>query len=168
LYKLSEDILDIARIESNSLTLNKSTFHLGDMLEVLVKDCRRQIEMDGRHVNVILKPSDVEICADKGRIMQVLGNLLSNALKFTEHGAIILVVKADRNRVLITVSDAGPGIDKELLPRLLTKFATKSDHGTGLGLFISRSIIEAHGGKIWAENNKDGKGATFGFSLPLN
>ena len=69
--------------------------------------------------------------------------------------------------VVVSVRDAGKGIDSDILPRLFTKFATKSDQGTGLGLYIAKSIIDAHGGIIWAENNKDGKGATFYFTLPL-
>lgn len=175
LYKLSEDILDIARIESNSLTLNKSTFNLDYVIKTLAEDCRKQIEMDGRDVSVIIineHAADVEVNADKQRIMQVLGNLLSNALKFTQKGAITIEVlllqqqhEGKNNQVSIKVSGTGPGVDKELLPRLFTKFVTKSERGTGLGLYISKSIIEVHGGRIWAENNADGKGATFTCTL---
>ena len=107
--------------------------------------------------------------ADKVRIMQVIDNLLSNALKFTKEGTISLSVESnDKRQVVISVKDNGQGIDPNILPRLFTKFATKSEFGgTGLGLFISKNIIEAHGGKIWAENNPNEKGATFYFSLPL-
>jgi two-component system sensor histidine kinase VicK len=170
LQKLSEDILDIARIESNSLTLHKSLFNLKDVLTLLVEDCRKQIQMDGREVKVIYKQlDDIEVYADKERIMQVLGNLLSNALKFTKQGTITIQTEQtnDKNQLTVKVTDTGLGIDDALLLRLFTKFATKSDKGTGLGLYISKSIVEAHGGKIWAENNTDGKGATFTFTLPI-
>ena len=113
--------------------------------------------------------------ADRERIIQVISNLLNNAIKFTEErrGDVYVAAeekeKADQKVVVVTLKDRGIGIDPEILPRLFTKFATKSQAGTGLGLFICKSIIETHGGKIWAENNKDRKGgATFAFSLPLN
>jgi two-component system sensor histidine kinase VicK len=72
-----------------------------------------------------------------------------------------------RKEFIVNIKDTGMGIDNELLPKLFTKFASKSEKGTGLGLYICKNIVEAHGGKIWAKNNEDGKGATFGFSLPL-
>jgi two-component system, OmpR family, sensor histidine kinase VicK len=172
LQRLSEDILDIARIESNSLTLHKSLFNLKDVLRLLVEDCRKQIQMDGREVEVIYRQpndADIEVYADKERIMQVLGNLLSNTLKFTKQGTITIHTEQsnDKSELTVKVTDTGLGIDNALLLRLFTKFATKSDKGTGLGLYISKSIVEAHGGKIWAENNRDGKGATFTFTVPI-
>jgi signal transduction histidine kinase len=170
LHRLSEDILDIARIESNSLTLHKTLFSLKDVIVLLVEDCRKQIQMDGRDVKILYpQPDDIEVYADKERIMQVLGNLLSNALKFTKQGTITIHSEQsnDKSHLIVKVTDTGLGIDPALRLRLFTKFATKSDKGTGLGLYISKSIVEAHGGKIWAENNSDGKGATFTFMLPI-
>jgi two-component system sensor histidine kinase VicK len=172
LQKLSEDILDIARIESNSLALHKSLFNLRDVLTLLVEDCRKQIQMDGRYVKILYpQPDDIEVYADKERIMQVLGNLLSNALKFTKQGTITISIEQsnnDKDQLLtVKVIDTGLGIDPTLFLRLFTKFATKSEHGTGLGLYISKSIVQAHGGKMWAENNTDGRGATFAFTLPI-
>ena len=173
LQRLSEDILDIARIESNSLTLHKSLFNLKDALTLLVQDCRKQIQMDCREVKVICQQTnnddDIKVYADKERIMQVLVNLLSNALKFTKQGTITIRAEQsdDKSQLTVKVTDTGLGIDHTLLLRLFTKFATKSDKGTGLGLYISKSIVEAHGGRIWAENNTDGKGATFTFTLPI-
>jgi signal transduction histidine kinase len=114
--------------------------------------------------------------ADKSRIAEVISNLLNNAVKFTPKGTITIDVKEHKtgdnnsnnsNWVIVSVKDAGQGIDVNILPKLFTKFASKSYHGTGLGLFISKGIVEAHGGKIWGENNPDGIGATFSFSLPL-
>jgi signal transduction histidine kinase len=112
----------------------------------------------------------VIVQADKGRITQVIYNLLSNAIKFTNEGDTISIdIRKDEKEkfVIITVKDTGQGIDPEIFPRLFSKFATKSFEGTGLGLYISKSIVEAHGGRMWAENNKDGKGATFYFNVPL-
>ena len=112
---------------------------------------------------------------DKGRISQVVSNLLSNAIKFTEdHGSVVISTEQKEEEggrffVDILIKDTGIGIDPSILPRLFTKFASKSERGgTGLGLYISKSIVEAHCGRIWADNNPDGKGATFSFSLPLN
>ena len=114
--------------------------------------------------------------ADKHRIIQVISNLLNNSFKFTHEGIILVTTRKDNtnsgNQLIVSVKDTGTGIDPEILPRLFTKFATKSNRGegTGLGLYglyISKNIIEAHGGRLWAENNKDSKGATFSFSLPV-
>jgi signal transduction histidine kinase len=102
----------------------------------------------------------------------VISNLLGNAIKFTKEGTISIITEIEENghskEVIVSIKDTGEGIDPEIYPRLFTKFATKSITGTGLGLFISKSIVEAHGGRIWAENNIDGKGATFAFSLPFS
>lgn len=121
------------------------------------------------------RPQNIFVQADKGRIIQVISNLLSNAVKFTQKGTISISLErkkddnySNNDYVVISVKDTGQGIDPEILPKLFTKFATKSQTGTGLGLFISKSIVESHGGKIWAENNQDTKGATFSFSLPTS
>jgi signal transduction histidine kinase len=99
--------------------------------------------------------------------LQVLSNLLGNALKFTREGRIAITAEKVDNEVVVKVKDTGSGIGHEIFPKLFEKFASKSEKGTGLGLFISKNIIEAHGGRIWAENNPDGIGATFAFSLPI-
>ena len=97
----------------------------------------------------------------------MVSNLLTNALKFTRNGDISITAEQKDGYAIVSVKDNGKGIDPEIMPRLFTRFASNSQTGTGLGLFISKSIVEAHGGKIWAQNNKDGKGATFGFTLPI-
>src|SRR5918992_289093 len=112
---------------------------------------------------------DIVVYADKGRISEVISNILDNAIKFTHNGNVTISADINNNgEVIVVIRDEGTGIDDEISSRLFTKFATKSEKGTGLGLYISKSIVEAHGGKIWAKNNIDDKGATFGFSLPLN
>jgi signal transduction histidine kinase len=120
----------------------------------------------GRNVKISYTPRSLLVEADKGRITQVILNLLRNAIKFTSEGVISIDAFRKDDKVIVSVKDTGPGIDPEILPRLFSKFVTKSDKGTGLGLFISKSIIDAHRGTIWAENNHDGKGCTFTFSIP--
>jgi len=170
LERLSSNILDIARIESGTLHLNIQEFNLNDVLSPLVQDARNVIKNTGKE-DVITQyvPSDNNIVlkADKDRLSEVMWNLLDNATKFTEKGSISIASRKENNHITITVKDSGSGIDSDVLPKLFTKFVTKSEKGTGLGLYIAKSIIEAHGGKIWAESNKDGKGATFTFTLPL-
>ena len=114
------------------------------------------------------EPKDIIVWGDKGRISQVISNLLSNALKFTTDGSIYIISEKKDDHAIVSIKDTGTGIDSEVFPRLFSKFASKSFSGTGLGLFIAKSIIEAHGGKIWAKNNTGGNGATFTFSLPIS
>jgi signal transduction histidine kinase len=170
LMRLSTAILDVTRIESRSLELNKEDFNLNDV----VIDTMNDITLGGdflknENIKLSYNPQDILIHADKERISQVISNLLSNAIKFTTEGTILVSVEKDKNNnsVIVSVKDSGQGIDSSILLRLFTKFATKSQKGTGLGLFISKGIIEAHGGKVWGENNPDGIGATFSFGLPL-
>ena len=105
--------------------------------------------------------------ADRDKFFRVLSNLIRNAIKFTEKGVVEVSLEKESDHAKISVRDTGRGIDPEMMPRLFAKFATSSDEGTGLGLFISKSIVEAHGGRIWAQNNPDGVGATFTFTLPM-
>ena len=170
LERLSSNILDIARIESGTLHLNIQEFNLNDVLSALVQDARNVIRNTAKE-DVITQyvPSDNNIVlkADKDRLSEVVWNLLDNATKFTEKGAISVASRKENSHISISVKDSGSGIDSDVLPKLFTKFVTKSEKGTGLGLYIAKSIIEAHGGKMWAKNNNDGKGATFTFTLPL-
>jgi two-component system, OmpR family, sensor histidine kinase VicK len=171
LQRLTEDILDVTRIESQNLSLKLGQISLDEIIINAINDAKRNQQT--RQVNLLYhqhdKDNTILIQADKGRLNQVISNLISNAVKFTEEGTIIITSKKQEKekRVIISVKDTGIGIHPEVLPRLFQKFATKSYQGTGLGLYISKSIVEAHGGKMWAENNFDGKGATFAFSIPL-
>jgi two-component system, OmpR family, sensor histidine kinase VicK len=171
LQKLSNNILDVTRIESNSLQLTKELFNINDVILDVMTDMKRQIVNDKVKLFSYKPKEEVFVEADKERIIQVISNLLNNAIKFTEEGTISVSteVKGNRKReVFVTIKDTGQGIHPEIESRLFSKFASKSLQGTGLGLFISKSIVEAHGGKIWTENNSDGKGATFTFSLPID
>jgi two-component system sensor histidine kinase VicK len=184
LKRLSSDILDITQIESHSLKLNKEQFNVIDVISNTVRQFNNQITKDNINIKLMFESTNNEdviiVDADRQRITQVVSNLLNNAIKFTkkEGGVIsIEVQKKDEEEdgiqkaVVITVRDTGQGIDPEIFPKLFTKFATKSFQGTGLGLFISINIVEAHGGKIWAENNINAngvkKGSVFYFTLPI-
>jgi two-component system, OmpR family, sensor histidine kinase VicK len=183
LQKLTNDILDVSRIESQTLNLDKEVINLNELVPRIVQDYNSYLRRYGNNignkespVQLISYTSDRELIveADRGRINQAISNLINNAIKFTsQRGGIISVTTEKRNNkdenqeVIIAVKDTGEGIHPEIIPRLFTKFATRSNSGTGLGLFISKSIVEAHGGRIWAENNSDGKGATFSFGLPI-
>ncbi|MGA9172098.1 MAG: ATP-binding protein, partial [Nitrososphaeraceae archaeon] len=172
LQRLTEDILDVTKIESQSLQLNKEQFNLREMMLNAIADSNNQLKKDSNIKLELVSKEDVFVKADKARLNQVIANLLSNAIKFTQEEGGIITIRTEimNSRILVSIKDTGTGIDPEILPRLFTKFVTKPETGgTGLGLFISKSIIEAHDGIMWAENNANGeKGATFGFSLPIS
>jgi signal transduction histidine kinase len=173
LRQLIEDILDVTKIESQSLHLRIQKFNLNHLISSVISEHENMIERQQCHKRIVFDfKDDINIEGDKVRISQVVSNLLSNSIKFTkEEGSIIITSEqkkeGNKNIVVVSVKDAGPGIDSEILPRLFTKFASKSEMGgTGLGLYISKSIIDAHRGEIWYDNNI-GKGAIFSFSLPI-
>jgi signal transduction histidine kinase len=173
LQRLTNDILDVTRIETRSLKLNIERVNLNELISDVIEDYRNEIEKTNKDIEILHESQDqtIEVEADKNRLTQVISNLLSNAIKFTKRGTIRVTEEVKDSKALVSIKDTGQGIDTEIFPRLFLKFAAKSETGTGLGLFISKSIIEAHGGKIWAENNdsSDGKkGATFTFSIPLS
>ena len=220
LQKLASDILDIARIESNTFPLNKKPLKLNSTISNIVKDyVKRQKQRKARDITelasninggnndnknkdtktmqtkLVFQPKvkegeDIVVEADEERLTQVVDNILDNAFKFTDsYGSVRVTLEKqeaqaqeqlgeyaqegeqgqgqEQQHAIITINDKGMGIDPEILPRLFTKFATKSYKGTGLGLYISKNIVEAHGGKLYAINNPDGKGATFTITLPL-
>jgi signal transduction histidine kinase len=180
LHVLVNEILDVTRIESQSLNLSKEQFNLEDLVLSIVRDAQQQIEREGKDEDIKLEYRQSEddiilLHADKQRITQVISNLIDNAIKFTNRGTISIAIDRKRNndsnspdKVTVSVKDTGSGIHPDIFPRLFSKFASKSFQGTGLGLFISKNIIEAHGGKIWGENNAGDRGATFIFSLPID
>jgi signal transduction histidine kinase len=170
LEKLSSDILEASRIEGKDLKLNKEVFDLNEKIRQVVEDIRPFIESN-RKITIDYSPlpereAAVMVEADKSRIFQVVSNLLRNAIKFTPEGTIKISLTKRDNMEEVSVKDSGIGIDSEIMPKMFERFTSKSEQGTGLGLFISKSIVTAHGGKIWGENNVDGRGATFYFTLP--
>jgi signal transduction histidine kinase len=180
LEKLTEDILDVSRIEGKNLQLSKSDFDLNQTIKQVIED--HQTEAQDKAVKIVFeskKNVPTTIYADEARLQQVMNNLLSNAINFTKNGTITITAykaqvdtdsennEQDKESIVVEIKDTGTGINPEMLPRLFEKFATRSESGTGLGLYISKSIVDSHGGKIWAYNNRDGKGATFTFTLPI-
>ncbi len=189
LQRLTDDILDVTRIENQALQINKEQFELSGVVTNVISDCKIRLRCEPLYqekniILVFLPPyENIYIEADKNRLTQVMYNLLSNAINYTEKGIISVCMEIknkdirnsgnnnnnnnnNEQEVVVSVKDSGSGIDPSIFPRLFSKFATNSPKGTGLGLFISKSIIEAHGGRIWGENNPDGKGAAFTISLP--
>jgi two-component system sensor histidine kinase VicK len=188
LERLASEILDVTRIDDQSLRLKKERFSLNEIVLNAIEDHRRQLDKSDGNTKLLCEfkkeeeeekvlrgtdtpREDIFVTADKNRINQVIYNLLSNAIKFTTVGVVSISVieKKDRyhiDEIILSVKDTGAGIHPEILPRLFSMFVTGSEIGTGLGLFISKNIVEAHGGMIWGENNTDGKGASFVFSLP--
>ena len=191
LSRLAEKILSVARIEINTLKIDKEFFDLGELISNIIEEFdlrlkklkHKEIEFVFEKKTIAIKQKDNPISlssparstsiqrsflvkADREKIEQVIVNLLDNAIKFSKEKVSVRILK-DKSQVIVEVKDCGPGIDREILPNIFSKFVSKSDVGTGLGLFISKSIIKTHGGQIWAQNNYD-KGATFSFSLPLD
>ena len=192
---LSEKILDISKIENRILRLDKERFDINERLRDIINDIKSK-EDEIEIIFAKPKVDPVIVDADRIRIDEVISNLLTNAVESTknsvssgtsvydQHGNAITVfttIKSNQGynnkdninsknegEVIISIRDRGTGIDPEIQDKLFTIFVTKSEKGSGLGLFISKGIVEAHGGKIWAENNTDGKGATFSFSLPIS
>jgi two-component system sensor histidine kinase VicK len=183
LQTLIGNILDVTRIESQTLILNKEQFDIRDLVSSVIEDYKDRTK--GSNIKLSIKNinnnNPIFVEADGDRIIQVLSNLLSNSIKFTNQGEISINLfekiqdeEGGKKEVIVSVTDTGSGINSELFGRLFSKFASKSYQGTGLGLFICKSIIHAHGGRIWAENNnsidgdgdKSSEGATITFSLP--
>lgn len=165
LDRLAADILDVTNIEGKSLKLNKSTFDINEILSELITEYSRQI---GKRLKIQYDPIHARIFADRYRITQVISNIINNAIKFTEKGSIAIEGTMSSDELRIKITDTGKGIDKEIVNRLFDKFVSRSEQGTGLGLFISKNIMESHGGTITGFNNENGTGATFVFTLPLN
>jgi len=182
LYKLTQDILDIEKIESRNLKLEKTTFDMNEKINNVIRDLipKKNLNYNTKNqqnVKFIFQPTKepIMVFADKQRIYQVISNLIKNAFKFIplNDGKIEIILEKikegnEKEFVSVKIRDNGIGIDSQILPRLFQKFTTKPESGgTGLGLYISKSIVEAHGGNIWTENNSDCKGATFRFTFPI-
>jgi signal transduction histidine kinase len=191
IQKLISNILDMAKIDNLTLELYKEQFSLHVLISTVIQDFKNQIRFKNKNLDLIYDDTtsnfneesdkDVIVEADKERITQVLVNLVDNAIKFTDSGKIIITTRINvtntktenpnyLKEIIIKVKDSGKGLDPKLFSKVFSKFFIGPELGgvgTGLGLYICKAIIEAHGGSIWVENNKDEKGATFSFSLPL-
>jgi signal transduction histidine kinase len=188
LMNITDDILDLARMEEKILVLNKEKIDLHPYLLNLIKEYRtllqynnNRIELEFRYNNKLLlvlknvvkdnlkeyNRRYFEVSADRFRLSRIFYNLIDNANKFTKSGIIKILVEIGEDEVKFSVINPGKAIDEEIFPKLFNKFATKSFQGTGLGLYICKNIVEAHGGKIWGENNKESDSVTFAFTLPI-
>ena len=181
LSELADNVISVSLIESQSLKLEKELFNLNGIIVDNIKSAKRQFLPIGTKSNLKIiydrasqTEADIYLNADKYKISQVVYNLLNNAIKFTKEGTITISVKRkggkgeNKKAIVVSVKDTGEGIHSDILPRLFTRFATKSFAGIGLGLFVSKHIVEAHDGEIWAENNAEGKGATLSFTLTIS
>lgn len=168
LQRIARNLLDLSRIENQSIILNKEVFDLSELVSSTMDDVVPSIAKNYQNLKLVKPEAGVLVNADKDKITQVICNLLTNAVKFTTSGTISATIekRARQNQVVVSVKDSGLGINPHILPMLFSKFVSTSPDGLGLGLFITKSIVEAHGGKIWAQNNV-GKGATFSFTIPL-
>ncbi|HZT36016.1 MAG TPA: ATP-binding protein, partial [Nitrososphaera sp.] len=181
LMKLSEDILQVSRIESGTFALNVQPTRLKDIITGVISDVERKYNEKMRSVKIVFEPNrdypaafrsagadpSLIVC-DGSKIEQCIFNLLDNAVKFTKSGTVNIIESSTFDEASVLIRDSGEGIDPQISGRLFGKFVTKSEGGTGLGLYVSKKIVEAHGGRIWAAANQDGKGMTFGFSIPRN
>jgi signal transduction histidine kinase len=179
LEQLAENILDSTKIENQTLKLITEQINLKDILIEMVQDYENQnITKEKYEIKLLYEPKDIFLEADKLRLSRVISNLLNNANYFTKKGNITITTTEIKNndndntkleqkeQVLVSIKDTGPGISPVIIQKLFSKFISTASSGTGLGLFVSRNIIKAHGGEIWAENNPDGEGATFSFRIP--
>ncbi len=168
LERLTTDILEVSRIESKSLVLKLEKLDLSKIVEEAIGDIKVLIAAEKVQIYYVRSKLQVIVSADASKIAQVITNLLRNAIKFTGKGRIEMNVTIEGKEALVTITDSGPGIDPLIMPRLFTKFSSMGQYGgTGLGLYISKAIVETHGGRIWAENKDEKRGATFTFTLPL-
>jgi signal transduction histidine kinase len=170
LLRLEQNMLDMTKIEDRSLKLDKEKFDLIENIRHVINDFSNESSNEKIQLLFTQPPEPIFINADKVRISEVISNLLGNAIKFTtkEAGRNITITAEKKNsEANVSIKDTGSGINPEIKPKLFSKFVTNSPGGTGIGLFISKSIVEAHGGRIWAENNAETKGATFTFRLPI-
>jgi len=172
LLRLEQNMLDMTKIEDRSLKLDKEKINLIESIQHVINDFDNELSKEKIQL-VFIQPLEKEpifVNADKVRISEVISNLLGNAIKFTtkEAGRSITIKTQKKDRqAIVSIKDTGSGIDPDIKPKLFSKFATNSPGGTGIGLFICKSIVEAHSGRIRGENNVDAKGATFTFSLPI-
>ncbi|HZW55362.1 MAG TPA: sensor histidine kinase [Nitrososphaerales archaeon] len=169
LRNLTENILDVTRLENQNRVSKKTNFDLNKVIKESVEEFAAN---PSEKQDMVFLPASEPLMveADETRIGQVIVNLLSNALKYSANqqgGRIVISVWRQGSEAYVRVKDSGPGIDSEAMPKLFSKFYTKSDSGIGLGLYVSKLIVEASGGRIWAENNQGERGASFIFYVPL-
>jgi signal transduction histidine kinase len=173
LQRVTENILDITRIENGSFGLKKEIFDLNEVIMSVLTEYESQVRKVNQVQITFTSKVSFFVEADKVRITQVISNLLSNAIKFTQEGSIIISTEKiipdnKKPAALVCIKDTGIGIHPEIHSKLFSKFTSKSAGGIGLGLYLCKNIVEAHGGRIWAESNSNENGSAFFFTLPLH
>jgi len=177
LHRLSEDLLQVSKLESGTFTLHVEEVQLKRILEQTIEDAKKKAASQNKDVAIVLDyrlksnspQGEFILYCDSSKTTQVLYNLLDNAIKFIEKGDIVLsAAMYDENNIVIKVEDSGQGIDPSIKDKLFEKFTSTSHRGTGLGLFLSKKIVEAHAGRIWAEDSPVGNGAIFAFTMPID
>lgn len=168
LVQVIEDFLNITRIELGTMKYDQTEFDLKELIEGVSKELKVNVEKKGLGFSFEVDPAkDYKLVGDSGKLAQVIGNLVDNAIKYTPKGFIKMVLKKKDRKNRLEVSDSGVGIPAEVIPKLFQKFTRADDAskanitGTGLGLYVARQIVEAHGGRIWAESEGAGKGSRF-------
>jgi signal transduction histidine kinase len=175
LMQLAEDILQVSRIQSGTFALNLQRTSINTIIDTTIQDVRKKYEDAKPQVQIVfacapalVAATKIEIYCDAAKVTQALFNMLDNAIRFTEEGTVEVTLDSDEEELVFSIIDSGPGIDPAIADRLFEKFAAKSNGGTGLGLYLCKKIIDAHGGRIWAQNNTGKAGATFTFTLPVD
>jgi signal transduction histidine kinase len=170
LQRLSRNLLDITKMENGTLTLKNEKFDISELVSSTIQDFVMHAYNSGiktKNIQFLFSPTgSIWVYADKDRIAQVISNLIDNAFKFTQMGNISINITKREDRIITSVKDSGIGIDTQIAPKLFSKFATSSENGIGLGLYIAKNIVESHDGKIWFQNNPNKIGATISFEIP--
>ncbi|MEI8061767.1 MAG: ATP-binding protein [bacterium] len=169
------DYLDVSRIEQGRMQYDFSQFDMKELVATVITELRPNLERANLSIDFNYEPNcNFTVNADQGKIKQVIGNIIDNSIKYTPKGSIhVWLNKSPNNKILITISDTGVGINPDVLPRLFEKFtrapgASKTNiMGTGLGLYVAKKMVEAHNGRVWAESEGVGKGASFFIELDM-
>lgn len=174
LQRLVNDLQELSRVEAGAFSLDLKPVSINSLIETVASNLGRQFEEKGIHLQIQLDASLPELAADPDRILQVLTNLIGNALQYTQPGGDIYIrTMRNQNEAVITITDTGVGIAPDQLANIYKRFyradksRSRTSGGSGIGLTIAQALVKAHRGRIWAESPGEGKGSSFHFTLPL-
>ncbi len=172
LNRLIDNLLVVSKIDQGRMVVNVKPTNLGKLIEKMAKEFTNLAQVKGLQMNIETEDNLPEVMADPVALEEVIINLVGNAINYTLSGSITVKVRRNEDQVMVSIADTGKGIPKEAIPHLFTKFfrvigeLQSGAKGTGLGLYISKKIVDSLGGKIWVESNLN-QGSTFYFSLPI-